>query len=156
MSAPFCFFVMGDPKTQGSIRAMPRRGKRLATATFKDIVLTSDTKGLKPWRHAIRAAAIHARVQLLGSEGLRGVHCPEGPVRLRITFILARPQRLKGATREEHHVLPDRDKLERAVLDALKGIIYTDDGQVCGGETTKWYAAPGEATGVYVHVNPTD
>lgn len=40
-----------------------------------------------------------------------------------------------------HSKKPDLDKLVRAVQDALTGIIYKDDGQVCRLTANKNYAA---------------
>jgi len=45
---------------------------------------------------------------------------------------------------------PDLDKLGRAVKDAMKGIVYADDGQVYEVRMRKSYAKDGEMEGVVV------
>ena len=47
---------------------------------------------------------------------------------------------------------PDADKLARAVLDALEGVVYQQDAQVAHLEVSKLYALPTERTGVGVMV----
>jgi len=39
---------------------------------------------------------------------------------------------------------PDLDNLSKAVLDAMNGIVYVDDGLVCVKLARKWYAAGDE------------
>ncbi len=43
-----------------------------------------------------------------------------------------------------HTGRPDRDNLDKAVLDAMKGLIFRDDAQVCAGTIEKWIAAGDE------------
>ena len=43
-----------------------------------------------------------------------------------------------------HSSKPDRDNLDKAVMDALKGLAWIDDSQVCQGEIQKWIAAGDE------------
>lgn len=66
-----------------------------------------------------------------------------GPVHLSITFLFPRPEYLmKPKITEQtlpHTKKPDRDNCEKAVLDALKGIFFVDDAQVCSGEVKKLY-----------------
>jgi Holliday junction resolvase RusA-like endonuclease len=47
---------------------------------------------------------------------------------------------------------PDRDNLEKAVTDALAGVIYVNDAQVVDGRTVKVYAAIGERPHVVIRV----
>lgn len=46
--------------------------------------------------------------------------------------------------RYRHTTKPDRDNLDKAVLDALKGIVFVDDCQVCDGVVRKWHASGDE------------
>ncbi len=68
----------------------------------------------------------------------------DGPVRVDIDFYLPRPKRLMrrkdppGAI--PHTAKPDRDNLEKATTDALKGLLWRDDAQICDGRVRKWYA----------------
>lgn len=64
-------------------------------------------------------------------------------------FVMPRPKSVK---RLHHTVKPDRDKLLRAVQDALEGIIYVSDAQVIDGQTTKRYQLPNETPGVQIGI----
>jgi Holliday junction resolvase RusA-like endonuclease len=65
-----------------------------------------------------------------------------GPVYLKIHFFFHK----KGICGERPHtVKPDKDNLEKAVMDALTGIqIWKDDCQVYGGNTEKYWT-PGNS-----------
>jgi crossover junction endodeoxyribonuclease RusA len=127
------FFCTGVPVPQGSMKAfMPRNGRVP--------IVTSDNKKTKPWRADVRAKA----------EDMFGEVMP-GPVSLRLEFVMPRPKSAPKrvvwpATR------PDLDKLTRAIGDALKGVAYRDDSQVCRIAATKRYAVGDEVTGVSVTV----
>lgn len=149
------FVATGAAAAQGSIRPLPRRGTRLKDAAFKDVILTSDSKDLKRWRAVVRnearCALIRASDLPAGFNRLRDALWPEGPVRLVLRWSLPRPKAMKAPTCEVPHVVrPDIDKLERAVLDALTGVLYRDDGQVQTVLKQKFYADAGAAAGVEV------
>jgi Holliday junction resolvase RusA-like endonuclease len=60
-----------------------------------------------------------------------------------------------------HLAKPDLDKLERAVWDALAGLIYVDDAAVCSSASRKFYATDKEPPGVRIRAErieqkPTD
>ena len=46
----------------------------------------------------------------------------------------------------------DVDKLVRAIFDAMTGIVYKDDSQVCDSSEQKRYA-DGRAPGVWVYIS---
>jgi len=74
-----------------------------------------------------------------------GVDKPmEGPLCVDIDFYLPRPKRLMRrkdpAGPIPHTARPDRDNLEKATTDALKGLAWRDDSQICDGRVRKWYA----------------
>lgn len=78
-----------------------------------------------------------------------------GPVRCTVDVYFERPQRLckksspKGVIR--HTGSPDRDNLDKAILDALtEAGLWADDGQVCDGPVRKWYAEAGCGPGVHI------
>jgi Holliday junction resolvase RusA-like endonuclease len=72
-----------------------------------------------------------------------------GPVHLRIAFGLPRPKGHFGTGRNAGTVKPsappfpavkpDVDKLSRAVMDALRGVVYADDAQVVAKVVSKHY-----------------
>lgn len=52
-----------------------------------------------------------------------------------------------------HIKKPDRDNLDKAVLDALTGIFWIDDCQVCDGRIRKRIASGDESEGVFVSIS---
>lgn len=105
-------FVRGVPQPKGSVRAFIQDGHPIVTST---------TKGLKSWQNAI------AFVLQSAWDG------PplDGAVSVELTFYLLRPASVPERRRPWPHVRPDVDKLARAALDAMKGIVFRDDAQVC-------------------------
>ncbi len=68
---------------------------------------------------------------------------------VKLMFFVRRP---KSATRLRPTVPPDGDKLLRACLDAMKGVLYDDDAQVCEIIVHKMYETDKDAEGVQVTV----
>jgi len=125
MTDPLHFHVRGQPVPQGSVRAYVR-GDRA--------VVTSVTTPLALWRHAISIGAL---------EAMAGDGPWSGPVGLALGFTFPRPAshflpansrravpELRLGAPEYVATAPDLDKLYRAVLDALTGVLYLDDRQV--------------------------
>lgn len=80
----------------------------------------------------------------------------DGSVRVKCLFTFARPKRHRranGDLRDDapwwHGTRPDVDKLCRAILDAITGIVIGDDGQVCELVAGKVY---GDEPGAHVMV----
>lgn len=133
------------PITQGSMRRA-RRGGGLAHANDR----------LGRWRFIVANRAKHA----MNSRGLPLIEKPE-TVFVSCSFWLPRPGshvlksgELSAIGRREP--LParkhDLDKLARGVCDALTGIVYEDDAQVCKLEAVKWYATDTNPEGVEIVV----
>jgi Holliday junction resolvase RusA-like endonuclease len=119
------FFVPGDPKPKGSWRAMCSR-------TTGKPILKPSAKGMKGWVQAIQLAARkHYKREPV-----------TGAVALRLAFKLRRRKTVKRLYPTAQKSEPDLDKLERAVLDALTGILYVDDAQVCDVQSSKRYPDP--------------
>ena len=115
--------VAGTPVPQGSKRVVPV-GRR-------HVAIDANDKVLKPWRAAVASEAREAM----------GEHEPMlGPVRVECSFYFTRPLahyrtgKRAGELREGAPVhrtaAPDLDKLVRALLDGLTGIVFRDDAQV--------------------------
>lgn len=79
-----------------------------------------------------------------------------GPLAVRLTFILPRPQSMTWKTRPMPRVWapkkPDVDNLAKAVCDALNNVLWVDDSQVVQVEIRKQYAAGDEAAKTEVMV----
>ena len=127
-------FVPGTPEPKGST-------KSFATKTGK-VVTTNDNPDTKPWQATV---ASFVR-QEIGS----AIVYPEGAVRIDLTFVMPRRSAEPKRFTPPHTRKPDLDKLVRAILDALSGLIYTDDNQVTCVNSSKRTAAIGEQPGVFI------
>ena len=134
------FTVPGIPAGQGSMR--PFKHARTGKARMK----AENRKALLAWRAAIK---------LFASQQWGGRRPTENAVAVHADFKFARPEshyrtgkyagQLKAtAPKRMKAKKNDLDKLLRALLDALTGLVYMDDGQVDTLSATKRYDnAPG-------------
>ena len=110
-----------------------------------------------PKSHAVHAFKASCR---LAAERARPWPSPPllGPLAVELTFIMPRPKLPKkaGAGRLPHSKRPDFDNLEKAAVDALTGLTWKDDSQLCDVRTTKWIAAADEAPHVEVTIRRLD
>lgn len=93
-------------------------------SVYNGRVVHQHSKELKAWRNAI-ANACRAKMEPL-----------EGAVTVRVVFVV---EQKRSVRRAEPYVRPDIDKYARAVLDALTGFAFHDDGQVTDLHATKVY-----------------
>lgn len=137
------FFVAGNAKTQGSLHSFynHKAGK----------IVTPQSTKVKNWRSVI---------SLRASEIMGGGELYKGPLKVRLNFYFVRPQahyrtgKYKNILKDTAPLYPhgrvgDGDKLERAVFDALTGVIWVDDCQVVEGNWSKHYS---ENPGVLISV----
>ncbi len=136
------FFVKGQPATQGSKKAF-------YNAKLDRAFVVEDCKRNRPWRSDVRAEAEKA----ISEQNWR---LWSGPVFIHLTFCLPRPKyhfnskgELKPLAPKFHTKKPDTVKLARAVEDALKGVVWGDDSQVCQEFIEKIY---GDQPGVRVEI----
>ncbi len=111
-------------------------------------IMVEQSPNLKPWREAVRQEALKA-----------GAPMALGPVFVELLFRFARPKshfNSKGLLKPNAptHVItkPDIDKIERSVLDALTGVLFKDDSQVCRVVAIKSYCMEGELDGCKIIV----
>lgn len=129
------FAVIGVAQPQGSARAF-LVGRRP--------VITHDNPRVRSWRREIYVAAEEALAPWV-SHGLTAPAWPRpAALRCAVSVWLPRPQSLP------RRVLlpagrPDADKLLRACLDALTGLVWADDSQVCEAWVAKSYGYPPRA-----------
>lgn len=131
----FAFTVLGRPKGKGRPRT-PRGGGRPFTP--------------KATRAAERAIAQEAKLVL------RAAPLMTGTVRLTIEAVfrvpVSWPKKLRAAAlagEVEYTGKPDRDNIEKLVMDALNGVAWIDDAQVNRGPVVRRYGDP-ERTDVTV------
>lgn len=154
------FRVHGKCEPQGSSTAFvptDKRGQPFRRAGGSIVVnVTSDNPALKGWRAKVEAAA-RAAYRDPVIEGIS--------LGVQATFFLKRPEghwgtgrnagRLKDSAPARPITIPDHDKLLRAVLDGMTGIVYHDDSLVTASFPRKVYAVPGNpryAEGVLISV----
>ncbi len=124
------FFVPGLPKAQARPRAFARGGH----------ARVYNAKNAEGWKGSI---ALAVKEHLPAAPHL-------GPVVVDLTFFFPRPQAHFGTGRNAnklkdwaplyHCKKPDRDNLDKPVLDALKDLgMFKDDGQVFNGVLRKYY-----------------
>lgn len=139
------FAVRGLPQAQGSSRAFIAGGRA-------HIATEGNRPGspLGAWRTAI---ATEARAAIGSQPAL------EGPVSVSCDFVMRRPRshyrangELKASAPPWCASKPDADKLLRALLDAITGVVIRDDAQVASVHARKPYETPARPTGCTVTV----
>jgi Holliday junction resolvase RusA-like endonuclease len=79
-----------------------------------------------------------------------------GALTIDVLLLFPRPANLIWKTRPmpriPHTKKPDRDNCDKAILDALKGIVFADDCQVFNGSITKLIAAGDERPRVEITI----
>lgn len=106
----------------------------------KHAIVTSDNKRTMPWRTAVAAVAASKG---WGSELLNNA------VLVQLVFVFQRPAThyakngtLKVSAPAWPETLYDVDKLSRAVLDGLTGVVLRNDARVCGMPVMKVWGSP--------------
>jgi len=126
----FHVYVFGTPRPQPRPRFVNGR------------VVSTASKSVKLWRSTLYRTLRHA---MMGRPALTD------PVRVDLIFSFkGKPDRWN----KPHAIRPDKDNLEKLVLDVLKKAgVLADDCLVAGGETRKVWARAG---GVEVTISPAD
>lgn len=131
------FTVPGTPVAQPRAKATSRGGHVSMYTPTK--TSSGKSNGIAEFKAAVRiaAAAIH-RGPLL-----------TGPLLVQIVAVFPRQSNRVWKTRPmpryRHIVRPDVDNIAKSILDALKGVTWADDTQVCSIGGDKWHAAGDEA-----------
>ena len=129
--------IHGIPAPKGSVTHM-RNGAYLPAGT------AASRMKFSLWKENIASAA---RLQMQERQPWPGA------IRMMAEFQLPPPHIPQKYWGWKPHVKrPDVDKLTRALLDPLKGIVWVDDSQVCFCTVNKVYAWDGQ-TGAYVVID---
>lgn len=122
----YSFTVHGEPRGQGRPR-FARTGSGVRTYT------DSETKG---YQMLVRSMAAIARVREI-----------EGPVAISIVACFEIPKSASKSRQAEMRAglvrptkRPDMDNIAKAILDALNGVAFKDDAQVCELSVSKVWA----------------
>jgi Holliday junction resolvase RusA-like endonuclease len=122
--------VFGEPASQGSHSVIHGR-----------IVQVNSAKH-KRWRNAVAFAALDLVTD--------GWELLDEPLELSVVFYLPRPKTVQD--RAYPAVMPDVDKLLRAVFDSLSGVVYVDDSRIITVSAHKRYADD-RGPGALIRVN---
>lgn len=145
MSSRFVLAIPGEPVPQARPRAFYLRGQGIRF---------HDTDECIAWK---RAAAATMRVALQRA-GVRAPLYAEGPLELHVLAVFTCPsshhRKREPLPRRPHASVPDADNLAKAVQDAGKGLLWTDDGQVVRLVAEKIIGAQGEPPRVLLMVRP--
>lgn len=154
MSVVLNFFVEGNPRPKGSFMFSSRgKGRKAIVKPMNKI------DGY--WEKLIHAHALQAA-------GKAGYKVDDSSAFfVHTTFYMPRPKNHFGTGRNAGTIKAgyldeapvaegsgDIDKLLRAVLDGLAGVIYKTDAQVCLTDTNKIYEFIGAAPGVWIETRP--
>ena len=112
------------------------------------------SRNYTPAGHAVNS--FRASVRMAAREAYSGPPL-DGPLCVDVVAVFPRPQsqiwKRREMPRQRHAKKPDRDNLDKAILDCLSGILWRDDCQVCAGSIEKWIAAGDEQPHVTVRVS---
>ena len=144
------FFVPGIPVPKGSAKAFVVKGRA--------IVCQDNAARQKPWASSISYTAM---------QEMKFQKPVAGAVAISLTFHMPRPKShygtgsnstlVKSSAPRQHVSKPDLDKLIRCVKDALTGVVWNDDSQVCRIELAeKKYETVSRGTGVTISVTTID
>ncbi len=130
------FKVPGVPVAQPRVKATTRGGHAGVYTPTK--TSTGKSNGVAEFKAALRlVASQHHTGALLA-----------GPLRVDVCCVFPRQAskiwKSKPMPRYRHVTKPDRDNLDKAVLDSLKGVLWIDDNQACSGFIQKWHCAGDE------------
>lgn len=131
MSQSITFKIRGLPEPKGSMKAFLPKGAKFP-------VVTTTNRSLRSWETLVRQGASREAERANWKMPQRGI-----PLTAYVSCVLPRPASL-AKRYVSHTKKPDLDKLIRAVLDAMTGILYTDDSQITHLSATKRYTHPDE------------
>lgn len=132
---PFQVFIRGIPRSKGSKR--PFRNKY----SGKIAMVEQGSDAQRAWE-----SAVHSTVQAAWDGPPL-----EGPLEIRLVFYFLRPATAsKNRPPTWRDKTPDLDKIWRLVGDALEGVVYRNDAQVCRALLEKRY---GDESGAWIMVD---
>lgn len=99
-----------------------------------------------------KTRAFEKSVRILAERLYKNQFPMVGPLRVLISFELSRPKSVKEKSRPFPCVKPDLDNQVKGVLDALNGVIWEDDAQICDLHAIKNYREIGKQGRILVQV----
>lgn len=138
-----------DITVSGVPIAQPRQRTRIAGNAGKAFA-----QNYTPAKHPVQEFKLAIR-RALESQGIVDVwRCP---VCVDWVAVFPRPSgkvwKTKPMPRYRHIGKPDRDNLDKAILDALTGVLLADDSQACSGSMEKFVASGNEQPHVRILIS---
>lgn len=128
--------------------AQPRQRHRIVSAGGRQFA--SNYTPVRDPVNVFKATVKMAAQDVLDSPPLAG------PLRVDMIFVFPRQKakvwKSKPMPRYPHTGKPDRDNLAKSTQDALNGLAWVDDAQICAGEIQKWHAAGDEQPHVEITI----
>lgn len=123
------FTVYGIPSPKGSKSAFPIRRK---TGAMGAVIVEGKTPNQADWLRRVEAV-VQQRAQ-------EGAPILNEPLEAHVTFYLPKPKSAPKTRRTWPDRKPDLDKLTRALLDALTGVLVKDDARFIHEDLWKRFA----------------
>jgi Holliday junction resolvase RusA-like endonuclease len=148
--------VLGTPRPKGSMRVVSR--DRFGQPLPRARLIANSPHKLQSWDRNVAGAAIAAMVQV----GRDEFPWHKRPLAVVATFRFARPEGHFGARglRPKAPLFmtskPDVDKILRATLDAMTGLVYDDDSRIVAESSRKAWCADHEAPGALLELTTLD
>lgn len=141
LTVPLVFVIDSCPRPQPRHQAGKGRGRKAG----KTVMYLPEDGHVAHWKNIVNLTA--RRV-------FAGIDPCDFPVRVDAYFLLPRPGNLESPDpgRLWAELPPDRDNLDKSLLDAMKYVAYDDDRRVVDGRVTKMWAAEGEDPGAAVRI----
>lgn len=137
------FKVPGNPVGQPRVKAFSRGGRAGVYTPTK--TTTGKSNGVAEFKAAVKIMARDACSTMF-----------DGPVKVSAEFVFPRQAthiwKTKPMPRYWKVSKPDTDNLVKGLLDALTGVLWRDDNQVCAVEIVKCHCAGDETPHVLVNV----
>ena len=147
MNGPIVFRVIGTPAPKGSPRVITK-GKGGRPLPFPKVL--KDSKRTESWHQAVAGTA---EIAMRAREAFTGE-----ALSVAVVFRLRRPKGhygkkgLRSSAPVYPAVKPDLDKLVRATMDPLEGVVFDGDSRIVLLKAEKQYAALGEAEGAVLTI----
>lgn len=125
----------------------------IAQPRQRHALIAGHVRNFTPAKHPVQAFKAVAR--MAAHQAYQGPPL-EGPLSLRVLFLMPRPGRLRWKKRlmprQWHTSKPDADNLLKSLKDALSGLVYVDDAQICELTAKKVYCNGSEPPGLWVEI----
>jgi Holliday junction resolvase RusA-like endonuclease len=157
--AEFRLLILGRPQQRGSkIPQVVYRGGQPVLTNGRPLVIARDQNDERslPWMQEVKSVAVVA----MRDQGF--TELIDDAIEIEIQFYFKRPEShfgtgknagaLRNAAPKCHTQSPDLDKLQRCFGDALTGVMYRDDKQVCRWIASRHWTTETERTEAIVRV----